>query len=288
MERIFSGNVLAPTFLTEFVEFNRERPYTISIKHFAEEDVAIPHYSDSFEILLCENLKGDVILDSVSHALSAHQVFCIPPNHIHSILVHPCDGCMHVIKISFSEMEYFLRLNHIFTFSGKKMIVQSEDEQLYQRLAGIVQEMIRTDEDVFCRVEGILAIFKTLHDSRYIGVRQTFDRSYEDDSPLKMLMDWTEANFSTNISVEAAAKITGYSKHYFCRWFKSQTSMTYIEFLNRVRIDKARKLLVSGRPVVEVCQLCGYESVSYFIKKFRLYCNCTPKEYMNIFKTSSL
>lgn len=287
MERIFSGNVLAPTLLTEFVEFNRERPYTISIKHFDEEDVAIPHYSDSFEILLCKNLKGDVIMDSITYALGGYQVFCIPPNHIHSILVHPCDGCMYVIKISFSEMDYFLRLNHLFTYSGRKMIIRSEDERLYQCMARIVAEMIRTDEDVFGRVEGILAIFKALHNPVYQGIRQTFDRSYADDSPLKMLMDWTQANFSTNISVEAAAKVTGYSKHYFCRWFKSQTNMTYIEFLNRVRIDKARKLLVSGRPVVEACQLCGYESVSYFIKKFRLYCNCTPKEYVNMFKTSS-
>ncbi len=287
MERIFSGNVLAPTFLTEFVEFNRERPYTISIKHFAEEDVAIPHYSDSFEILLCEDLQGEVIIDSVAYTLGGRQVFCIPPSHIHSILVHPCDGCMHVIKISFSEMEYFLQINHLLAFSGKQMIARSEDGQLYQCLAEIVREMIRTDEDVFCRVAGILAIFKTLHDTAYDGVLQTLDRSHEDNSPLKMLMDWTEGNFSTELSVEAAANVTGYSKHYFCRWFKSQTGMTYIEFLNRVRIDKARKLLLSGLHVAEVCQLCGYESVSYFIKKFRLYCNCTPKEYVNMFKTAS-
>lgn len=287
LERIFSGNVLAPTFLTEFVEFNRERPYTISIKYFVEEDVAIPHYSDSFEILLCNNLMGEVIMDAVSYSLGGYQVFCIPPNHIHSILVHPCEGSMHVIKISFSEIGYFLQLNHICAFSGKQMIIRSEDERLYRQLLQIVKDMIRADDDVFSRIEGILTIFKTLHDKTYNGILQPLDHSYEDNSALKALMDWTEVNYPAKLSVEVAARITGYSKHYFCRWFKRQTGMTYIDFLNRVRIDNARKLLLSGRHVGEVCQLCGYESVSYFIKKFRLYCNCTPKGYMSMFNADS-
>lgn len=60
--------------------------------------------------------------------------------------------------------------------------------------------------------------------------------------------------------------------------------MTYVEFLNRIRIDKASKYLMQSIPVSDVCNLCGYESLPYFIKKFRSYYNCTPKEYATQFQ----
>ncbi|HWR22544.1 MAG TPA: AraC family transcriptional regulator [Feifaniaceae bacterium] len=279
MERIFRGNVLAPTSITELVDFNRERPYTVSIKHFSDMDVSIPHYADSYEIILCDHLDGEAIIDSVHFPFHGYQVFCIPPGCIHSTIVNPCGGTMHVVKISLAELGHFLQLRNIMEYAGAKIVVRSAQDALYMRLIATIESLIAHDDNIFIRLGSILQIFHELSVPGPEDVVEAFDSQYNMDSQIRKLIDWTQKNLSRSITVEEAAAIAGYSKYYFCHWFKRVSGITYNEFLSRMRIANACRLLMEHKSVTEVCRLCGYESTSYFIRKFRSYQRMTPREY---------
>ena len=54
----------------------------------------------------------------------------------------------------------------------------------------------------------------------------------------------------------------------FCRYFKRQTNMTFTDFVNQYRIERAKNLLMQDHNVSETSYAVGFESLSYFNKLF--------------------
>lgn len=51
-------------------------------------------------------------------------------------------------------------------------------------------------------------------------------------------------------------------------------------YLDKVRVNKAKELLISGGKVGEVAERVGYKDIDYFIMKFKKYTGKTPKNYI--------
>ena len=91
------------------------------------------------------------------------------------------------------------------------------------------------------------------------------------------VMNYVQERFTEDINEKELAKSYGISYSYFSRSFKRVTGMTFKNYLNRTRISKAEQLLfLKNCSVSEVAVACGYNSVSYFIKLYRLFTGTTP------------
>lgn len=79
---------------------------------------------------------------------------------------------------------------------------------------------------------------------------------------------------------EWAAK-AGCTPFYFCKLFRKVAQMSPMDFIRLCRIRQAKQLLLddSARPIAEIAQICGYPSVSYFIKRFKEIEGVTPAAY---------
>ncbi|MBQ0148586.1 MAG: helix-turn-helix transcriptional regulator, partial [Flavobacteriaceae bacterium] len=66
----------------------------------------------------------------------------------------------------------------------------------------------------------------------------------------------------------------------FCNFFKQATQMSFTEYLNRYRIDKACLLLLEDISVSECSFRCGFNHVPYFNKTFKKYIHQTPSEFI--------
>lgn len=70
------------------------------------------------------------------------------------------------------------------------------------------------------------------------------------------------------------------SEEHFCRVFKQYTGFRPFEYLNLVKLQKAKELLKNtSLSIGEVCRESGFESHSYFSMLFRRSNGCTPGEY---------
>jgi AraC-like DNA-binding protein len=66
----------------------------------------------------------------------------------------------------------------------------------------------------------------------------------------------------------------------FCRYFKTHTRKTYIEFLNEIRINNACMMLQKeDAAVTEVCYQVGFNNLSNFNRAFKKIMKQTPMEY---------
>ncbi|MFW5789511.1 MAG: helix-turn-helix domain-containing protein, partial [Spirochaetota bacterium] len=68
---------------------------------------------------------------------------------------------------------------------------------------------------------------------------------------------------------------------YFRRLFKQVTGYTPVNYINRVKIDKAKDLLLSGEcNVSEAAEAVGIDNVFYFSRLFKRISSVNPSEYI--------
>ena len=106
-----------------------------------------------------------------------------------------------------------------------------------------------------------------------------FEQSASTD-PLSRIILYMQSNMAENITVEEVAELIYVSKSYLSRYFKQRTGMSLIEYLRLLRINTAKKLLVTTDSSVEdISSIIGYNSAKYFCRAFRLCTGMTPTEY---------
>ncbi len=97
---------------------------------------------------------------------------------------------------------------------------------------------------------------------------------------IKNVLTYIAENYASHISLETLSKIAGMNPKYFCRYFRSVTERTPIDYLNYYRIECACEMLsTKDISVKEVAISCGFNDESYFIKTFQKYKNITPKQF---------
>lgn len=71
--------------------------------------------------------------------------------------------------------------------------------------------------------------------------------------------------------------------HAFCRYFKKHTRYTFINFLNKVRINEACKMLISGmhNGIAAVAYSCGFNSITNFNRVFKSVTGKSPRVYID-------
>ncbi|UJX39476.1 AraC family transcriptional regulator [Desulfovibrio sp. JY] len=90
-------------------------------------------------------------------------------------------------------------------------------------------------------------------------------------------------NFSQPCSVEQLAGSVNMSTSAFHRAFKDVTSLSPIQYLKKVRLNKARSLLVEdGLRASDAARQVGYESVSQFNREFKRYFGASPRQLPEI------
>lgn len=82
------------------------------------------------------------------------------------------------------------------------------------------------------------------------------------------------------ITLEEVAEQLFMNPSYFSRLFKKETGETFIEYVTRMKMNRAKELLErSATPVGKICETLGYDNQSYFIKLFKSFSGLTPVEY---------
>ncbi len=99
-------------------------------------------------------------------------------------------------------------------------------------------------------------------------------------SALQMIDAFLDKQPTRQIRLDDLAEVVGLSRFHFIRAFKSATSLTPMEYVERSRINRARALIASGQmSVVEVAHFVGFADQSHFTRRFKAHFGCTPGVY---------
>ena len=97
---------------------------------------------------------------------------------------------------------------------------------------------------------------------------------------LKKAISYIQLHYHQPLKIAELAGQIPMSEGQFCRFFKSMTRQTPIEYVNSYRIRRAAELLLDpSNKISSVAMDVGFDHMSYFVKVFRQQMNCTPSEY---------
>jgi AraC-like DNA-binding protein len=85
---------------------------------------------------------------------------------------------------------------------------------------------------------------------------------------------------SDGIPLEEIARALHMSTFYFCKMFRKATGLTFTDYLSRVRVERAKTLLLDPhRRVSEIAYETGFGSLTHFNRVFRKLAGCSPSDY---------
>jgi YesN/AraC family two-component response regulator len=94
---------------------------------------------------------------------------------------------------------------------------------------------------------------------------------------------YIENNYMKKLYIDELCKKSMLSKTYFSTLFKEYTGYTFIQYLNKVRIQKSIFLLQNTNlPITDICFEVGFNELSYYIKTFKAQIGISPNKYRNM------
>jgi AraC-like DNA-binding protein len=89
-----------------------------------------------------------------------------------------------------------------------------------------------------------------------------------------------EDHFRDHLSVEDVAKKAGLSPSHFSTVFRKATGQTFVEHVQRRRVEEAKALLSrTPKSVTEICFQCGFTNLTHFNRVFRRWTGVSPRQY---------
>ncbi len=124
--------------------------------------------------------------------------------------------------------------------------------------------------DQFLEMLSILQLLSQAEDKELLHTHPVVNpHNQKEQGRLRTIFQLIDNHYQRKIDITEVAKLSNLTNAAFCRYFKRMTRLTFTEFVNHYRIDKAKKLLRLDNNITETCFQCGFESISYFNKVFK-------------------
>ncbi len=93
-------------------------------------------------------------------------------------------------------------------------------------------------------------------------------------------INYIRLHYSSHISLDDVAKHVHLNASYLSRVFKEEMQMNFVTYVNSIRIEASKKLLIdTSIPLMEVSDMVGFDEQSYFTKVFKKITGVTPGKY---------
>ncbi|WP_346909949.1 response regulator [Faecalicatena orotica] len=103
---------------------------------------------------------------------------------------------------------------------------------------------------------------------------------YAIDDVIEKIKIYISRNYQKNLTQDFISCLFYLNRSYLSQLFKNKTNQKFVDYLNQVRIDKAKELLSgSDRKMYQVAKAVGYDNVKYFFRVFKKYEGITPEQY---------
>lgn len=118
-------------------------------------------------------------------------------------------------------------------------------------------------------LENILLCMKALEQQSGIGNEKIMIRAKE----------YIEQNVGFHLTLESVAEHVNFSPAYFSKFFKNEEGLNFIDYVNKVRIEEAKRLLDQNVKTADICDKIGFADVKHFYKTFKKWEGITPGQY---------
>ncbi|MDF2614405.1 MAG: Two component transcriptional regulator, AraC family [Clostridia bacterium] len=100
---------------------------------------------------------------------------------------------------------------------------------------------------------------------------------------VKEAITYMEKHYASKIGLSSISEKLGVNKAYFCRVFKQETKENFTDYLNNIRIEKAKDLILnSDLKLYEIAEKVGFTTLQHFNNNFKKIAGVNPLKYKNM------
>lgn len=233
------------------------------------------------ELVFVTGGKGRIIIEKKSYQAKEGMLFYI------------CPGVPHSIELDVEEPMCFFSVHFSFArvnFNNNKWDIKNAAEMLslnpgqelknYYHIENIFKQLVYSWN---VKQPGYEFITKTLLQQLLIVIYQNITkqgRNYSTTLKVEKIIQYMHQNINNRVTLTELSELVQLSSTYLSRVFKETTGYSVIEFFNKMKIDKAKELIIDGnKKVKEVAQALGFTDEFYFSRIFKRIVGISPSEY---------
>ncbi|NKI27577.1 AraC family transcriptional regulator [Arenibacter sp. 6A1] len=241
-------------------------------------------HKGALEICFCMNGQQHYKIGEQLYELNGNDIFVVPPDTIHStgefpedkgelfwiqLLVNPSKGKL--CNLPKKQTEFLL--NGLLDTSGSIFKGSFQLKLILEKLI----ECLENVDSTLSKIQLDQLIVQLLLETLILSKKP---QKTTPSIKLNTVDSFISKNLDRIIYVDELAKLVDMSTGYFKAWFKSNSGMPPKEYINRLKIDRAKQDLLKGRKVTEVAFDLGFGSSQYFATTFKKFTGYTPKSYV--------
>ncbi len=195
------------------------------------------------------------------------------------------DGPFHSIAVLFSREQFLSQVgeftDHVIPTLEPLLTGSFRDDVLEVMIKGLLNSYRKGESDrrvsLDSRLRDISLRLVQLAGNARAGID---DGERFTSVEIQKVVEHVKANVASDLGVEDLAKVAGLSSGHFRRLFRQTTGMSPKQYLTRVRIEMAKRLLRESRaPAAEIAERCGFASRTHLHVEFRRLLAISPHEY---------
>lgn len=231
----------------------------------------------AYQVAICVNGTGKFVCRGKEHIINSGDVFMFSPRVPHEY--YPVTGKWQIYFFVFNGTA----IENIFSYFGFEDtgVFTAHTDSLKQKTTDLCKKLCTTHDHFELSLHmynllGTMAEMSKLNPSRTDIEKNNWGK-------ILPVRDYMEKNYKYPITLDELADLICVSKSYLCRTFKEAYGITPVSYLLKVRINKAKQLLISTDMKIKLlCQETGFNDTSYFCMIFKRMEGMTPDEFRSV------
>lgn len=275
----------------QIFEYQKEEPYVIRYarnnnENIRSQEALLNHWHEELEIAYITGGASRHYIDGKCICAAAGRAVVVNCGCVHNIIVDEIpeeeDGLRCIVLLISKEFieENFPEYQSV-VFTNEKEQADPEFVELLMKLSRFDRAEERTPYQALYVRGLLLQILYCLCRQGICRREEVSEVNYQKNiERLRGVLQYVENHYTERITQAEIAEKFYFSKEYFARFFKKCTGMTFMEHLNRFRLQKAKmELLETQNSILDIAMNNGFCDGKRFINTFKAEYNMTPLQY---------
>lgn len=227
------------------------------------------------QIILSEAGEGVLKYDNMSVKIPAGSAIFLPANYPHEYR-----AVSNGWRVKFVTFDGYSAA-HVLSLLGltRPTVVQIGDKKPFTALFERMTRLLSTDKVYGCAICSGLVYQFLLEFYRSADIKPSRGRA-ERSELIAGVLGYIEEHYKEDFPLSVLSEKAGVSHQHFCRVFKESMNVRPKEYINRLRIREAKRLLTeTKKPIAKIAEEVGFSESAYFCAVFKKAEGRSPLEY---------
>lgn len=240
------------------------------------------HWHNYLEIVYLISGKMTAIIQAETYELVPGDLLIINSEDIHMTQTHGEETTYHLLQISAAQLRYFFPNFHLLRFETVISHLQKSETSslsVHEDYFHMIHSIFQKKEDGYP-----LLFTAKLHEFLYYLYRNhsSWLMEKENDKNFAQIhktIEWIHNHYQEPLTLANAASYLGFTREYFCRFFKKYTGQTFLEYVGNIRAMKFYEdLKESDKSITYLMEKHGITNYKVFLQTFKKLYGNTPQK----------